>query len=229
MLAAVEGAEVWGAGAVAHKQANKREGPLERGGGTKAARRGPHTVRASPPHPVLLAYISIPCTQVLSIPLGAHPALRTRISAFTSALLHSAPAIAGLDTTAIPDPRRAHLTLGVMALDARSERSVSTALELLSALKADILRILNEDKDKREGEGERAEGVEGARAPPAAGVRPLRVALDTVGVLKPQDGGGAHVLWVGPDVSALDGGSGRRTGKGGGKGEGRAAGYSLST
>ncbi|KAL4262877.1 hypothetical protein AB1N83_008283 [Pleurotus pulmonarius] len=168
-------------------------------------------------------------THFLSIPLGAHPALRTRISAFTSALLHSAPAIAGLDTTAIPDPRRAHLTLGVMALDARSERSVSTALELLSALKADILRILNEDKDKREGEGERAEGVEGARAPPAAGVRPLRVALDTVGVLKPQDGGGAHVLWVGPDVSALDGGSGRRTGKGGGKGEGRAAGYSLST
>ncbi|KAL4257483.1 hypothetical protein AB1N83_012467 [Pleurotus pulmonarius] len=43
----VEGVEVRGAGAVAHKQANKREGPLERGGGTRAARRGPHTFSPS--------------------------------------------------------------------------------------------------------------------------------------------------------------------------------------
>ncbi|KAF9489912.1 hypothetical protein BDN71DRAFT_1400785, partial [Pleurotus eryngii] len=121
---------------------------------------------------------------------GTHSILRKRISSFTDALLNGVPAIAGLDSSIIIDPRRMHFTLGVMALNDHSDLSVSAALELLNSLKADILQILNEGAD--------ADGE-----PSSQKLLPLRIPLDTLGILKPEKEGGGNVLWVGPDVSSI--------------------------
>ncbi|GJE84181.1 hypothetical protein PsYK624_002570 [Phanerochaete sordida] len=127
------------------------------------------------------------------MPLGHHPELRDRVSAFTRALLASAPAVPGLDASIVIAPRRLHLTLGVMSLAspapapppaattsdasqdaAAPQRTLDAALALLHALAPRVRTLL--------------------------GGAPLRVALERVDVMRP-DGGDparAHVLWAGP-------------------------------
>ena len=99
-----------------------------------------------------------------------HPSLRAKIGTFQNALLAqgrpnpvtsqvpgpSAP-IGGLDQSIVIDPRRLHLTLGVMALEADdsdlsqststpTKKTPRTALALLASLRPHILNILNGDK-----------------------------------------------------------------------------------
>ncbi|KAL1686243.1 hypothetical protein GGG16DRAFT_64647, partial [Schizophyllum commune] len=110
------------------------------------------------------------------------PTLRARLTAFGDALLAASPPIAGLDRSIVIDPRRVHLTLGVMRLEKEDaaatacgdppppRRTVSAALALLRSL-----------------------------APQLAALGPARVDLERLGVLKTQKGGReANVLWVGP-------------------------------
>lgn len=81
-------------------------------------------------------------THFLALPLHTHPPLRGLVSSFQSSLLALDPPIGGLDKSIIIDPRRLHLTLGVMALDpedgttlrqgeetARSSASTAASLE----------------------------------------------------------------------------------------------------
>jgi activating signal cointegrator complex subunit 1 len=115
------------------------------------------------------------------------------MSAFTRTLLDSLPVIPGLDQSIVIQPRRLHITLGVMSLTDSSEEpslssfpsteppnSVSTALALLVSLKPRIQGLL-------------------------AGA-PLRVALRHADIMKPDHGdlARAHVLWVGPPSEGED-------------------------
>ncbi|TEB27248.1 hypothetical protein FA13DRAFT_1736636 [Coprinellus micaceus] len=56
-------------------------------------------------------------THFLALPLHTHPRLASLVSSFQSALLAHDPSIAGLNGSIVIDPRRLHLTLGVMALE----------------------------------------------------------------------------------------------------------------
>ncbi|TFK37736.1 hypothetical protein BDQ12DRAFT_138433 [Crucibulum laeve] len=60
-------------------------------------------------------------THFLSLPLHNHPVLRSKISAFQNALLQQDTPIPGLDRTLFQDPRRLHMTLGVMYLEEDTE------------------------------------------------------------------------------------------------------------
>ncbi|ESK88559.1 hypothetical protein Moror_3174 [Moniliophthora roreri MCA 2997] len=114
-------------------------------------------------------------THFLSLPLGQYPSLRSKIAKFEDALLNSSPnAISGLDPTIVINPRRLHLTLGVMALQSErsepkgsSEKTVQTALELLNSLRSQLLQ----------------EG-------------PLQIPLNHLGAFESKKG--ARVLWVSP-------------------------------
>ena len=55
-------------------------------------------------------------THFLTFPISHHPELRNAISALTSSWLAHDPPIDGLDPSIVVQPRRLHLTLGVMAL-----------------------------------------------------------------------------------------------------------------
>jgi activating signal cointegrator complex subunit 1 len=94
-------------------------------------------------------------------PQGHHADLRARIGAFTSALLASDPPIAGLHESVIVNPRRLHLTLGVMSLapeiappasttsaqgtqDA-SPKTLSEAVSCLNSIRPRILEELRGD------------------------------------------------------------------------------------
>ena len=106
------------------------------------------------------------------------------MSAFTSGLLGTTPALPGFDQTIVIPPRRLHLTLGVMSLEdseesndsqtINSRKTLSQALSLLSSLRPQISEMLC-----------------GAR---------LKIPLQRMGIMPP-DGGDpdkAHVLWFGP-------------------------------
>ncbi|TFK48877.1 hypothetical protein OE88DRAFT_1633955, partial [Heliocybe sulcata] len=107
------------------------------------------------------------------LPQGHHARLRESMSAFTQALLSGSPPITGLDRSIIINPRRFHLTLGVMSLG-RSSEDVAAALALLSELRPRILGILAGEK--------------------------LRVELKAMDIMKPDRGDPerAHVMWMGP-------------------------------
>ncbi|KAJ7212451.1 AKAP7 2'5' RNA ligase-like domain-containing protein [Mycena rebaudengoi] len=124
-------------------------------------------------------------THFLSMPLGHHSGLRDKIQAFHDMILppggaRTAVATDGLDPTILVDPRRLHLTLGVMALslddptgaDASQDRqkTLSDAIQLLQSLAPEINAITR---------------------------NPAIVSLDQLGVLKVK-GQQAGVLWVGP-------------------------------
>ncbi|KAJ7849419.1 kinase A anchor protein [Mycena olivaceomarginata] len=123
-------------------------------------------------------------THFLSLPLGHHPALRDRIQEFHRRLLPSGdtnPAIEGLDQSILVDPRRLHLTIGVMALSSTESptqqsntsgpgKTVSEAIALLHSLGPEIDAITRE---------------------------PVPLTLDKMGVLKTQRQQ-AGVLYVGP-------------------------------
>lgn len=127
---------------------------------------------------------------------GHHADLRRRMSAFTSALLNTEPAIPGLDSSIVISARRMHLTLGVMSLtdrrnssiapsrshdlDGTPPRELETALRILSGLKPKIVDCLS--------------GGE------------LKVALKRVDIMKPDRGSleKAHVFWTGPPEEGED-------------------------
>ncbi|KAK7047348.1 hypothetical protein VNI00_006579 [Paramarasmius palmivorus] len=126
--------------------------------------------------------VSVRPTHFLSLPLGQYPSLRTKVKTFQDELVNtSSNAIAGLDPSIIINPRRLHLTLGVMALQAEQSTSgsdpgktVQTALELLRSIQP---RLVNE----------------GA----------LQVPLQRLGAFESKKG--ARVLWVSPDEEARQG------------------------
>lgn len=144
-----------------------------------------------------------PLTHFLAMPLGHHPELRARVSAFTRALLASEPAVPGLDESIVVAPRRLHITLGVMSLSSSApsgsappgsaqedaQPTLAAARTLLHALQPRVQALLR--------------GTSGS-AEASAG--PLRVALQHVDIMRP-DGGDparAHVLWAGPRPDSED-------------------------
>ncbi|VDC01513.1 unnamed protein product [Peniophora sp. CBMAI 1063] len=168
--------------------------------GAKSAHRGqgrPRGRGGKPRTESTQAHNKPPLTHFIALPIGHHADLRTKISAFTSALTSANPAISGLDPSIIISPRRLHLTLGVMSLDQPSPstpppstQSQSTepppatltrATELLHTLRPRVLEML--------------------------GGEPLRVGLERMDIMPPERGDPerAHVLWVGPDLEGEDG------------------------
>ncbi|EAU80986.2 hypothetical protein CC1G_03162 [Coprinopsis cinerea okayama7 len=149
---------------------------------------------------VSASHCPVPLTRwidvVLALPLQHHSTLRTRVANFQSALLEHAPPITGLDNTIVIDPRRLHLTLGVMALETgdspgsgepqetQPARTVETALDLLRSLKPRISELLSEN-----GGGSR-----------------LKVPLELLDVFPPGAMTGANVLYLGPDMTGIDDG-----------------------
>lgn len=118
---------------------------------------------------------------------GHHAGLRRRISGFTNALLQSNPAIPGLDETIVINPRRLHLTLGVMSLNSDATTSTGTrpktldsAAQLLNELKPRVMQMLHGEK--------------------------LRIGLKQIDVMRPERGDleKAHILWTGPTFEGED-------------------------
>ncbi|KAJ7034068.1 kinase A anchor protein [Mycena alexandri] len=123
-------------------------------------------------------------THFLSLPLGQHAELRDKIKEFHRRLLPPSdivPVIEGLDQSILVDPRRLHLTIGVMTLsavesqqpdapDTRKVRTIAEAIALLHSLAPEINAITRE---------------------------PVVVALDKMGVMKTQRQQ-AGVLYLGP-------------------------------
>jgi len=109
-----------------------------------------------------------------------------------SLLNETDPPISGLDQSVIVPPRRLHLTLGVMSLASTSSafgpggstnptaRTLGDAIRLLETLKPlvhDLVRSLSTGPGR---------------------TRKVRVALNSMDTMKTEEGGEAHVLWVGP-------------------------------
>jgi len=134
-------------------------------------------------------------THFLALPIGHHPELRSAVSALTSSWLAQDPPIEGLDASIVVNPRRLHLTLGVMALPpaaavavaaSRQEqqgppepvRDLASATALLASLAPRIRSVLAHD--------------------------PLRVPLGRLAIMQP-DPARAHVLYVEPDLRSPDG------------------------
>ena len=122
----------------------------------------------------------IPCSslKVLALPLHTHSTLRTRVANFQNGLLAANPPITGIDRSIVIDPRRLHLTLGVMALSTDGPHTVASALSLLQSLQPAIAVLLQ-------------------------GRNSVKVRLDSLDILKPdRNRSNAHVLFLGP--STLD-------------------------
>ncbi|KZT22875.1 hypothetical protein NEOLEDRAFT_1118987 [Neolentinus lepideus HHB14362 ss-1] len=118
-----------------------------------------------------------PLTHFIALPIGHHARLRESMSTFTQALLAGSPPVTGLDRSIIINPRRLHLTLGVMSLERSSApgpKTIAAALALLAELRPRIFGILAGEK--------------------------LRVELKAMDIMKPDKGDPerAHVMWVGP-------------------------------
>ena len=122
--------------------------------------------------------------KVLALPLHTHSSLRTSVANFQNALLVASPPIAGLDRSIVIDPRRLHLTLGIMALRTDGPHTVESALSLLQSLRPSIAVLLQ-------------------------GRNSVKVRLDSLDILKPdRNRSNAHVLFLGP--STLDDDDGAR-------------------
>ncbi|KAH8078396.1 AKAP7 2'5' RNA ligase-like domain-containing protein [Cristinia sonorae] len=164
-------------------------GPPTRDGGhhglsnTASAAVVPRAPRHPAPRPRL--------THFLALPLGHHAGLRQKLTSFTTALLHSNPAIPGLDESIVVSARRMHLTLGVMSLTERDSghsgetsssppRTLHSAAALLQKVKPGIMALLSGHK--------------------------LQVALKRVDIMKPERGSldKAHVFWAGPPEDGDD-------------------------
>lgn len=129
--------------------------------------------------------------ELTAILQGHHSTLRTRLSTFTDALQQSEPPITGLDPSIVIDPRRVHLTLGVMSLFSSTPdpdptktngyKTLAAALALLQTLAPQIHSILDGNT--------------------------LKFPLHEMGILKPERGrdkGKANVLWLGPGPGAQE-------------------------
>lgn len=162
-----------------------------------------------------------------------HESLRDLVSSFQSSLLESDPPISGLDPTIVIDPRRLHITLGVMALDKEEEadtlnqeansanpttepdpsatpadappakKTVATALELLTSLKPRITSILSHTSSSSTSSAE------------AATRHSVQIPLNHLDVFPPGSTTGSSVLFLGPDLSSVAPQKGRRKGRGG--------------
>ena len=149
-------------------------------GATQHARppRHPRTQeqRSTPPRP----------THFLALPIGHHPDLRSAVQSLTASWLSHNPPIEGLDPSIVINPRRLHLTLGVMTLapprtatgPEAEGHNLAAAAQLLAAITPRIRTVL-------------------ARAP-------LRVPLGRITVMQP-DPTRAHVLYAEPELSSPDG------------------------
>ncbi|KAL1699328.1 hypothetical protein EV121DRAFT_216447, partial [Schizophyllum commune] len=139
------------------------------------------------------------------------PTLRARLTAFGDALLAASPPIAGLDRSIVIDPRRVHLTLGVMRLEkedaAASAYSKDAAASAPSRDAAASASSMDANADPPKKTISTALALLRSLAPQLAALGPARVDLERLGVLKTQKGGReANVLWVGPmeaDESSL--------------------------
>ena len=131
-------------------------------------------------------------THFLALPIGHHPELRDAVSALTSSWLAHDPPIEGLDPTIVINPRRLHLTLGVMTL-ASSQPSQS-----------------NHDRDRDRETTVDLAGATTLLASLAPRIRavlannPLRIPLGRLAIMQP-DPARAHVLYVDPDLRSPDG------------------------
>jgi hypothetical protein len=129
-------------------------------------------------------------THFLALPIGHHAELRSAISALTSSWLAHEPPIDGLDPSIIVNPRRLHLTLGVMALTPPSPP--------------------NQDSDRQQNSGLNLEGATALLASLAPRIRalldhsPLRIPLARLAAMQ-QDPTRVHVLYVEPDLRSPDG------------------------
>ena len=124
-------------------------------------------------------------THFLALPIGHHAGLRSAVQSLTASWLAHNPPIDGLDPSIIVQPRRLHLTLGVMTLadrgtarEGEQTHDLAGAARLLAGLAPRIRAIL-------------------ARAP-------LRVQLGRLAIMQP-DPTRAHVLYAEPDISSPDG------------------------
>jgi len=139
-------------------------------------------------------------THFLAIPLGPHPELRAKLSAFGEALLACDPPIPGLDPSIIISPRRVHITLGVLSLSQSGfqvtepseggsnqppEHTIESALNLLRSLRPQLLETLRSD---------------GAASS-------LSVPFSKIDIMSPERGDNekAHVMWAGPSAEQLKG------------------------
>ncbi|PFH53320.1 hypothetical protein AMATHDRAFT_138058, partial [Amanita thiersii Skay4041] len=114
-----------------------------------------------------------------------HSTLRTRVSAFQNALLQCDPPIRGLDHSIVIDPRRLHLTLGVMSLNQDSTETVpASSTEQEPKMVADALKLL--------------QSLEPSIASILQGRNTVKIRLDRMDILKPERDGAAHVLYLGP-------------------------------
>ncbi|TFY81892.1 hypothetical protein EWM64_g2116 [Hericium alpestre] len=107
---------------------------------------------------------------------GNHAGLRTALSDLSSSLLTASPPIPGLDTSIVIPPRRAHLTVGVMALP--DAAAIERALDVLQSLRSRVAEMLNG--------------------------RQLSVGLECVDVMRLDPDGGAHVMFAGPDMESAE-------------------------
>ena len=105
------------------------------------------------------------------------------------------PRILGLDQSVLIPPRRLHFTLGVMSLASRpsaaspkeatdpasQSRTIDDAIRFLESLKPRVDELL---RVSASGSADQAQK--------------LRVPLNSMDAMKPEEGGLAHILWAGP-------------------------------
>ncbi|KAI0262406.1 kinase A anchor protein [Gloeopeniophorella convolvens] len=147
----------------------RRHHPPRRGGAATSPSQ-PTETTARQPKPRL--------THFLALPIGHHADLRQTVTALTSSWLAHEPPIDGLDPSIVINPRRLHLTLGVMSLAAGTSRDLAGARALLDSLRPRILELLAHT--------------------------PLLVRLDKLATMQP-DPTCAHVLYAAPDVRSSEG------------------------
>ena len=121
-------------------------------------------------------------THFLALPLGHHAGLRSAVQGLTTSWLAHDPPIDGLDPSIVVQPRRLHLTLGVMTLAAEQDEENTHSLAGATQLLAELA----------------------PRVRAALGRAPLRVPLGRLAVMQP-DPTRAHVLYAEPDLSSADG------------------------
>ncbi|KAL1672127.1 hypothetical protein EV122DRAFT_225333, partial [Schizophyllum commune] len=125
------------------------------------------------------------------------PTLRARLIAFGDALLAASPPVAGLDKSIIIDPRRVHLTLGVMRLEEEEDSAPTGTAHADTEAQAIGDPPSSPPPPKKTISS--ALALLRSLAPQLAALGPARIDLERLGVLKTQKGGReANVLWVGP-------------------------------
>ena len=165
------------------------------------------------------------------------PTLRARLTAFGDALLAASPPIAGLDRSIVIDPRRVHLTLGVMRLEKEDAAATACGKDDNATPSAPPFRTTVNARNPL-GAGDpppprrtvsAALALLRSLAPQLAALGPARVDLERLGVLKTQKGGReANMLWVGPrEADESEGREGAADSKGGEAAESRGGKSSL--